>query len=42
MQETGVPEAGCFLGVSASRDGDYGEALKWMSRALELAPKHEE
>jgi len=28
--------------MNASRRGDYGEALKWMSRALELDPEHEE
>ncbi|MBM3496175.1 MAG: glycosyltransferase [Armatimonadetes bacterium] len=42
LQESGVAEAAYFLGVSASRDGDHGEALKWMSRALELDPEHEE
>jgi tetratricopeptide (TPR) repeat protein len=42
LESAGVAEAAFFLGVDASRRGDYAEGLRWMTRALDLNPDHEE
>lgn len=42
LQAKGVPEAAFFLGVVATRSGDFAAALRWMERAHELNPDHEE
>ena len=42
LNESGVAEAAFFLGVAATRRGEFQKALSWMERALVLSPDHQQ
>lgn len=42
LDEIGSAEAAFFRGVCATRTGDYAEALRFMKRARDLNPNHEQ
>lgn len=42
LEDLGCAEAAFYLGVSATRNGRYEEAINWMERAHRLDPHHDE